>query len=130
MYISLIAALSRNHVIGQNNQLPWHLPADLKHFKSITLGKPIVMGRKTYASIGKPLPGRTNIILTHELSFQAEGCSVVHSLDQALAAAGAAEEVLTRRIANSSPARGEAKWLPGWRNRLNTYRAQALLSAY
>ena len=60
--ISLIAAMANNHVIGRNNSLPWHLPADLNHFKNVTMGKPIVMGRKTFESIGKPLPGRQNII--------------------------------------------------------------------
>ena len=76
--------MSRNRVIGINNTLPWHLPADLKHFKSITMGKAIVMGRKTFESIGRPLPGRTNIIITRNTGFQAEGCTVVHSIEDAL----------------------------------------------
>src|SRR5687767_855649 len=85
MQISLIAALDRNRVIGKDNQLPWHLPADLKHFKALTLGKPILMGRKTYLSIGKPLPERTSIILTHDKTFRAPaGCLVAHSLAEAL----------------------------------------------
>ena len=84
MKISIIAAMSRNRVIGINNTLPWHLPADLKHFKSITMGKAIVMGRKTFESIGRPLPGRTNIIITRNTGFQAEGCTVVHSIEDAL----------------------------------------------
>ena len=64
MLVSIIAAMDRNRLIGNKNQLPWHLPADLAHFKHVTMGKPIIMGRKTYDSIGRPLPGRTNIVLT------------------------------------------------------------------
>ncbi len=76
MIISIIAAMDRNHLIGNNNQLPWHLPADFAHFKSITMGKPIVMGRKTFESIGKPLPGRLNIVLTRnpDISFEGVEC--------------------------------------------------------
>lgn len=82
--ISLIVAMASNRVIGRNNQLPWSLPSDLKYFKSMTMGKPIVMGRKTFESIGKPLPGRTNIVVTNNRAFKAEGVSVVHSLDEAI----------------------------------------------
>jgi len=82
--ISLIAAMASNRVIGINNTLPWHLPADFKHFKAVTMGKPILMGRKTYESIGRPLPGRTNIIITNNPSYVAEGCHVVNSIEQAL----------------------------------------------
>ena len=84
MRISLIVALARNRVIGRNNQLPWRLSADLQHFKTLTMGKPLIMGRKTFESIGKPLPGRTNIVLTRDRGFQAQGCVVVHDIDQAL----------------------------------------------
>jgi dihydrofolate reductase len=76
--------MARNRVIGQNNTLPWHLPADLKHFKSLTMGKVIVMGRKTYQSIGRPLPGRTNIIVTHQASYEVPGATVVNSVEDAL----------------------------------------------
>lgn len=79
--ISLIAAMANNHVIGRNNSLPWHLPADLNHFKNVTMGKPIVMGRKTFESIGKPLPGRQNIIVTHDKMYQATGCTIINSID-------------------------------------------------
>lgn len=82
--ISAILAMSENRVIGKNNQLPWHLPADLTHFKTLTTGHPIIMGRKTYASIGKPLPNRTNIILTRDTTFKADNCLIVHSPQQAL----------------------------------------------
>ena len=82
MQISLVAAIDRNRVIGRNNSLPWHLPADLKWFKKNTLGKLIIMGRKTFESIGKPLPGRTNIVLSRDKNFLAEGCRVVHSVDE------------------------------------------------
>ncbi len=94
MIISLIVAIARNRVIGNNNALPWHLPADLKYFKRITMGKPIMMGRKTFESIGRPLPGRMNVIVTHEPAYQAAGCTVVHSIDEALEAAHHHEEVM------------------------------------
>jgi len=92
--ISLIAALDRNGVIGDAGRIPWRLPADLKNFKRVTMGKPLVMGRKTYESIGRPLPGRQNIVLTRQRHFEAPGCTVVHSLDEALAAAGEVAEVM------------------------------------
>jgi dihydrofolate reductase len=84
MKISIIAAMSFDRLIGNKNQLPWHLPADLKHFKAITLGKPIIMGRKTFESIGKALPGRTNIVISRDHRFTATGCIVAHSLEAAL----------------------------------------------
>ena len=82
--ISAIVAMAENRVIGRNNQLPWHLPADLKHFKTITTGHSILMGRKTYESIGKPLPNRRNYVITRNRQFQASGCIVVSSLEAAL----------------------------------------------
>ncbi|QNM98159.1 type 3 dihydrofolate reductase [Chitinimonas koreensis] len=91
--LSLIAALSRNHAVGIDNKLPWHLPADLKYFKATTSGHPIIMGRKTYDSIGRPLPGRHNIVVTRNADWRADGVTVVHSIDAALAAAGDAAEV-------------------------------------
>ena len=94
MIISLIAAIDKNRVIGKENALPWHLPADLKHFRDLTLGKPIIMGRKTFESIGKPLARRTNIVLTNDQNFQAQECVGVHSVDEAIAAAGNAEEAM------------------------------------
>lgn len=95
MTISIIAAMSDNGVIGRENELPWHLPKDLKHFKKITMGKPVIMGRKTFESIGKkPLKGRQNIILTSDRKYTAKGVDVAHSLDQALEIAGDAEEVM------------------------------------
>ena len=84
MKLALIWAMSRNRVIGRNNALPWHLSEDLRYFKRVTMGKPIIMGRKTWESIGRPLPGRTNIVITRDQSFQAAGARVVHSLDDAL----------------------------------------------
>lgn len=80
MSLSIIAAMGENRVIGSHNQLPWHLPADLRHFKQLTIGHTIVMGRKTYESINKPLPQRKNIILTQDKSFQAPGCEILHSV--------------------------------------------------
>ena len=94
MRVSLIAAMAQNRVIGRDNQLPWRLPADLQHFKKITMGKPIVMGRKTWQSIGRPLPGRTNIVITRDANFQAEGCVVVHSIDGAIQAADGNDELM------------------------------------
>jgi dihydrofolate reductase len=82
--VSLIVAASRNGVIGNKGRLPWHLPADLQRFKRITMGHPILMGRKTFESIGKPLPGRTNIVITRQKGFQFRGTTVVHSLEEAL----------------------------------------------
>ena len=83
MKISLIVAMASNRVIGLNNKMPWHLSADLKKFKSITMGSPILMGRKTYESIGRPLPGRTNMIISRNLDYQQEGCLVFNDLKTA-----------------------------------------------
>lgn len=83
MMISLVVAMAQNRVIGRNNKLPWTLPEDLKYFKKITMGKPIIMGRKTFESIGKLLPGRTHIIITRNADYTAEGIKVVHDLRQA-----------------------------------------------
>ncbi len=87
MRISLIVAMDEGHVIGSEGGMPWHLPADLKFFKSVTMGKPLIMGRATWESIGKPLPGRTNIVVTTNPDYQAAGCRVAGSIDQALAIA-------------------------------------------
>ena len=91
--ITLVAAMAHDNVIGIDNTLPWHLPEDLKHFKAVTLGKPVIMGRKTFDSIGRPLPGRLNIVITRQQDWQHDGVSVAHSLEAALALAGAVEEV-------------------------------------
>jgi dihydrofolate reductase len=90
---SLVVAVAQNGVIGRDNALPWRLPADLAHFKRVTMGHPVVMGRRTYQSIGKPLPGRHNIVVTRNAHFEAPGCTVVNSLGDAWKAAGDAEEV-------------------------------------
>lgn len=84
MTISIIVAMSQNRVIGKNNQIPWHISEDLKRFKKITMGHPIVMGRKTFESIGKPLPGRENIVLTKNLNYHPPGVTVVHSFNKVL----------------------------------------------
>ncbi|MFC4158905.1 dihydrofolate reductase [Chitinimonas lacunae] len=91
--ISLIAAVARNGTVGRDNAMPWHLPADLRYFKSVTSGHPVVMGRKTFDSIGRPLPNRHNIVITRQIDWQVEGITVVHSLEEALAAAGPADEI-------------------------------------
>lgn len=83
----MIVAMANNNVIGLDNDMPWHLPADLQWFKKTTLGSPIIMGRKTYESIGRPLPGRLNIVLSRNTELTIDGCSVVNSLDGALQAA-------------------------------------------
>ena len=80
----IIVAIARNGVIGRNGLLPWHIPSDLKHFKKTTMDYPIIMGRKTFESIGKPLPGRDNIVLTRDTSLSLPGCIVVHSIEDAL----------------------------------------------
>lgn len=89
--LSYMLAMDRQRGIGVRNQLPWHLPEDLKYFKRVTMGKDIIMGRKTYESIGKPLPGRKNIILTQNKGYRAEGCTVVHSPREALAVSSTEE---------------------------------------
>jgi Dihydrofolate reductase len=94
MQISLIVAMAQNRVIGRGNQMPWHLPADLRHFKSVTLGKPVIMGRKTFDSIGRPLPGRRNLVITRNSDWHTDGVESVNSLDAALALAGDEAEVM------------------------------------
>ncbi|PCI59695.1 MAG: type 3 dihydrofolate reductase [Kordiimonadales bacterium] len=94
MNISMIVAMTKNRVIGLDNQMPWHLPADLKYFKATTLGKPIIMGRKTFESIGRPLPGRQNIVITRNTGWAADGVDVADSIDVAIALAGDVEEVM------------------------------------
>jgi dihydrofolate reductase len=92
--LSIIVAVADNGVIGSGNQLPWRLPDDLKRFKALSLGKPIVMGRKTFDSIGRPLPGRLNIVISRQPGLQIAGCSVVTSLDEAIAAAQPVPEIV------------------------------------
>ena len=92
--ISLVVAASTNNVIGVAGDLPWHLSDDLKRFKALTMGKPIVMGRKTFESIGRALPGRQNIVITTQSKFTADGCDIVSSPAAAIAAAAEAEEVM------------------------------------
>lgn len=90
--ISLIFAMDRNRLIGQNNQLPWHLPADLQYFKRVTTGHTVIMGRKTYESIGKPLPGRKNWVISRQQPLQLEGCTTFSSVAELLNALEAQEE--------------------------------------
>ncbi len=94
MQIAIIAALGNNNIIGRDNKLPWHLPADLKHFKEITLGKPIIMGRKTYESIGKTLAGRRNIVVTRDTNWQYADCEIYHSLREVFLAVKECGEVM------------------------------------
>lgn len=93
MDVSIIVAIAENNVIGNNNQLIWHIPGDLKRFKALTMGHHIIMGRKTWESIGRALPGRTSVVVTHNKNYQAEGAQVVHSLDEAIKFASADSEV-------------------------------------
>ncbi|MBI3615427.1 MAG: dihydrofolate reductase [Candidatus Omnitrophica bacterium] len=93
MIISLVVAVSQNGVIGKNNRLPWKLPADLKRFKQLTMNHPILMGRKTFESIGKPLPGRTNIVITHQKDFACCGCLTASSIEKGLQLCENADEV-------------------------------------
>lgn len=90
--VAFVVATADNGVIGRDNQLIWHLPTDLKHFKQLTQGHPVVMGRRTYESIGRPLPNRTNIVVTRQPDWQAEGCEVVHSVPEALERASQFDE--------------------------------------
>ncbi|MEO9946622.1 type 3 dihydrofolate reductase [Paraglaciecola sp.] len=99
--VSMIAAMANDRVIGLNNTMPWHLPADLKHFKKVTLGKPIVMGRKTYESIGKALPGRLNIVVSSDPVFTLPDATVVNSCEQAIEVAkghSQAEEITNPEV--------------------------------
>lgn len=90
--ITIVVAAAKNNVIGKDNNLIWHLPADLRHFKNLTMGHPMLMGRKTFESIGKPLPGRTSIIITTQKDYTAEGCIIAHSVEEALEKAKALDE--------------------------------------
>lgn len=92
--LSLIVAMDDNRLIGSNNDLPWQLPADLAFFKRTTMGKPIIMGRKTFTSIGRPLPGRRNIVITRNSAFSAEGCEIANGIQAALAMCSDAEEAM------------------------------------
>jgi len=94
MRISIIVATDLDGTIGLENRLPWHLPEDLKRFKAVTMGKPMIMGRKTWQSIGRSLPGRRSIVLTQQAAFQAPGADVAHTPDEALALAAPADEVM------------------------------------
>lgn len=94
MLISLIAAVSENNVIGYQNKIPWHLPADFAYFKKMTLGKPVIMGAKTFESIGKALPGRKNIVLNRGPNYKAQGAIIVGSIEESLKEAGEAQEVM------------------------------------
>lgn len=91
--ISIIVAMAQNRTIGINNTLPWRCPADLKHFKSLTMGHHMIMGRKTFDSIGKPLPGRTTVVVTRNAALKINGCIVTHSLHEAIAACAGDEEI-------------------------------------
>jgi dihydrofolate reductase len=84
MILALVVAAAENGVIGNHNQLPWHLPDDLKHFKAVTMGKPIFMGRRTFEAIGRPLPGRTNVVITRQVGLEIPGCVVVGSVDEGI----------------------------------------------
>jgi dihydrofolate reductase len=94
MHISMIAAMAHHRIIGANNRMPWHLPADLAHFKRITLNKPVVMGRKTFESIGRPLPDRHNIVVSSNADYSTTGITLVNNCQQAIQAAGQCEEVM------------------------------------
>ncbi len=93
MILSVIAAVARNNVIGNENKLLWHMPADLKHFKSVTSGHSVIMGRKTYESIGRALPNRRNIVISRQAGYSAAGCEMSRSLDEAITACKGEEEV-------------------------------------
>ncbi|MGY3914446.1 type 3 dihydrofolate reductase [Aeromonas australiensis] len=84
MKISMIAAMAHDRVIGKDNQMPWHLPADLAHFKRVTLGKPVLMGRKTFESIGRPLPGRRNLVLSRNSDYRVDGVEMISSLEEVI----------------------------------------------
>jgi dihydrofolate reductase len=93
MIISIIAAMAENRVIGRDGAIPWDIPEDRRRFRELTMGRPVIMGRKTYESIGHPLPGRSTIVVTRKAGFRADGCLVVHDLQAALAACAGSDEV-------------------------------------
>ena len=93
MEIILIAAMAANRVIGQNNRIPWHLPGELKRFRAVTWSHPLIMGRRTHESIGRPLPGRRNIVVSRNPAYRAPGCEIAHSLEQAYTLCRGAERV-------------------------------------
>ena len=97
MIISIVVAVGENGVIGRDGGLPWHIPGDLKLFKQITMGKPIIMGRKTWESLGQPLPGRPNVVITRDKNYKATDAQVAHSLDQAFSTASEMAVALGRR---------------------------------
>lgn len=117
MKLAMIVAMAKNNVIGLDNDMPWHLPADLQWFKKTTLGSPIIMGRKTYESIGRPLPGRLNIILSRDSSLSIEGCTVVNSIEDAMRAAEDANQ------ASDNPK--EEVFITGGSHLYNTFLEQA-----
>ncbi|WP_417450782.1 dihydrofolate reductase [Kordiimonas sp.] len=92
--ISMIVAMASNRAIGKGNDLPWHLPADLQHFKAVTMGKPMIMGRKTFDSIGRPLPGRRTIVVTRDTAWHTDGVDVAYSLERAIELAETVDEVM------------------------------------
>jgi dihydrofolate reductase len=92
--ISFVVAYDRKRAIGKDNRLPWRLPDDMKHVRDVTMGKPLIMGRRTWDSIGRPLPGRTSIVLTRDRAFRCDGCLVARTADEALRLAGAVPEVI------------------------------------
>ncbi|WEM42022.1 type 3 dihydrofolate reductase [Photobacterium sp. DA100] len=94
MKISMVAAMAKARIIGKDNAMPWHLPADFAWFKKVTMGKPVVMGRKTFESIGRPLPGRHNIVISRNAGYQAEGITVVADIEAAKQAAGNVDELM------------------------------------
>ena len=94
MLLTAVVAATENRVIGRDNGMPWHLPADLQHFKAVTLGKPVLMGRRTFEAIGRPLPGRRNLVLSRDPAFSAPGIETFATLDAALAAAGGVQELM------------------------------------
>ena len=106
--------MDETRTIGRDGGLPWHLPADLRNFKKITMGKPIVMGRKTHESIGRSLPGRENIVVTRNRGYRSPGCTVVHSLNEALEAGAGVDEIMNHRRRNNLSPRhtGRTPYLP------------------
>lgn len=94
MTIAFVVAYDRKRVIGKNGALPWRLPDDMRHVKAVTMGKPLIMGRRTWDSIGRPLPGRTSIVLTRDPDFRCDGCLIARTPDEALKLAGAAPEII------------------------------------
>lgn len=113
--IAIVVAMTSNRTIGVNNTLPWRIPEDLRHFKALTMGHHMIMGRKTFVSIGKPLPGRTTVVVTRDRKLTIEGCVVAHSLQEAIAACAGDEKIFV--VGGGDITHSRCRWQAGFSSR-------------